>query len=102
LKGSISHEKMCSTRMAAPACSRSAARIMSSASSGDSVPEHMVATRSGRPEHPRLQPERAGGAGGRVRHIDELRAEPAELRLQGGTAGEALGLKKPRRCWSRR
>mmetsp|Transcript_31584 Transcript_31584/g.102009 ORF Transcript_31584/g.102009 Transcript_31584/m.102009 type:complete len:258 (+) Transcript_31584:391-1164(+) len=50
LNGSISHEKTCSTRRDWPACCCSALQIMSSASSGDSVPEHMVATRSGRPQ----------------------------------------------------
>eukprot|EP00967_Tisochrysis_lutea_P139373 scaffold253161_cov23-Tisochrysis_lutea.AAC.3 len=58
LKGSISHEKTCSTPMETPVCLRSALQIMSSASSGDSVPEHMVATRSGRPARSRARPAR--------------------------------------------
>ena len=49
LKGSISQEKTWSTPSLDPYTDSVAAAILSSASRGDSVPEHIVATRSGRP-----------------------------------------------------
>ena len=49
LNGSISHEKTWSTPSFAPYVASVALPILSSASKGDSVPEHMVATRRGRP-----------------------------------------------------
>ena len=64
LEGSISHEKACST-FADARLLDSALQMRSSASRGDSVPEHIVATRSGRPssscasflsEHPSSAP----------------------------------------------
>jgi hypothetical protein len=49
LNGSISHENTWSTLSFAPYVASVAAPILSSARRGDSVPEHIVATRSGRP-----------------------------------------------------
>ena len=60
LNGSISHENTWSTASFAPYSRSVATPILSSASNGDSVPEHIVATRRGRPSF--LMKSRSSGS----------------------------------------